>query len=287
MRPLKHSVLALVVAIIGSSAFAPPTLAAANDPQPNRIRIEYVAPKSPENHEIYQIMKERRALEKMQEIYGAFKLPNELLLRTVECDGVANAWYQSGRVSLCYELLNQIWKLMPKETTAEGITPTDAVAGHFFFVFSHEMGHAMFDMLGVPVFGGSEDAADNFATYIILQFGKDDARRLLAAAAYSYKNYLMNPKVTVPVSAFSDMHSPPPTRFYNMICLAYGADSNLFGDFVTKGYLPEMRAKDCRREYGEVHYAFNTLILPHVDKAIAQKVLHKDWLPEAARPTPR
>src|SRR6516162_6765143 len=33
--------------------------------------------------------------------------------------------------------------------------------------------------LRMPIFGSAEDAADNFATYIILQFGKNQARRLI------------------------------------------------------------------------------------------------------------
>ena len=66
---------------------------------------------------------------------------------------------------------------MPKETTPEGITPADAVMGQFFYVVAHEMGHAMFDILQVPVFGNGEDAADHFSVYIMLQFGKDQSRR--------------------------------------------------------------------------------------------------------------
>jgi len=221
------------------------------------------------------------------EIFGAFRLPIDLTLRTVGCDGVSNAWYQRGQVSVCYEYLNEIRKNMPKGTTATGITPTDAVVGQFLYVFAHEMGHAMFDLLDVPVFGGSEHAADQFATYIMLQFGKDQARRLIRGAAYSYKNYVLKPTVTAPLAAFSDVHSPPAERFYNMLCLAYGADSELFADFVSEGYLPQGRAKGCRREYGELTYAFSKFIVPHLDQRIAQEVLQKAWLPDdKSRPAP-
>jgi len=155
-------------------------------------------------------------------------------------------------------------------------------------VFGHEMGHAMFDLLDVPVFGRSEDAADQFATYMVLQFGKEQARRLILGTAYSYKNYILNPTVTAPLAAFSDAHAPPPERFYNLLCLAYGADAALFADFVTEGYLPQDRAKNCRREYGELAYAFNKFIVPHLDRHIAHKVLQKAWLPDDEnRPTLR
>ncbi len=286
MIPPKFLIIAFILAIFGSP-LPPQRASAAADAQPNRIRIEYVAPKSPEHESLYKMVKERQVLEKLQEIYSAFKLPIDLQLRTVGCDGVSNAWYQRGRVSLCYEYLNDIRNMMPQEETAAGVTPADAVVGQFFYVLSHEMGHAMFDLLDVPVFGRQEDAADQFATYIMLQFGKDEARRLIRGAAFSYRNFLLNPKVTAPLAAFSDTHSPPATRFYNMVCLAYGADRILFGDFVTDGHLPEQRASSCRKEYGEVAYAFNKLIGPHLDKGIAQNVLKKSWLPDdTARPAP-
>ena len=286
MHLFKNLVLAAVLGAFGSPIYTLGALASA-DAQPNRINIEYVPPTNPEHQHIYEMVKERRVLEKLQEIYGAFKLPFELTLRMVGCDGVVNAWYQRGRVSVCYEYLEEVQRMMPKETSPQGVTPADAMVGQFFYVVSHEMGHAMFDMLDVPIFGGGEDAADRFATYIMLQFGKDQARRLITAAAYSYRNFLTHQKVTAPLAAFSDAHSPPATRFYNMLCLAYGADAKLFGDYVEQGYLPKERASGCRKEYGEVSYAFTKLIAPHIDKAIAQRVMKTDWLPaQSAKPDP-
>jgi hypothetical protein len=279
MRAPQKFLIAVTVVLTGyaGSANAAP---AATDPQPNRIRIEYVPPTSPEHQQIYQMVQERKALEKLQEIFGAFKLPADLLLRTVGCDGVSNAWYQRGRVSVCYEYLEDVRRMMPAETTPEGVTPGDAVAGQLFYALAHEMGHAMFDMLDIPVLGRQEDAADQFATYIMLQFGKDQARRLITGAAVSYRRFLTNPKVTAPLAAFSDTHSPPATRFFNMICLAFGADRELFADFVTKEYLPKQRAGNCRREYGEIVFAFQRLVVPHLDMSIAQRVMQTNWLPD-------
>lgn len=274
-KPLMHI---LVIVIVGLMLSAPIARAATSS-EPNRIRVEYVTPASSEHLPIYEKIKERHALEKLQEIFGAFRLPMDLTLRTVECDGVPNAWYQRGQVSVCYEYLAEMWKVMNEPSTGEIVEPADALVGQFFYVMAHEMGHAMFDLLDVPILGRPEDAADQFATYIILHFGKDQAQRLIRGAAYSYKKYLLKPKVTAPLAAFSDAHSPPATRFYNILCLAYGADPVLFAEFTTENYLPKQRATSCKREYGEVAYAFKKLITPHVDKGIAEAVLQKAWLP--------
>jgi Putative metallopeptidase len=246
----------------------------------NRILVEYVPPTNPQHQTLYQMLKERRALEKLQEVFSPFRLPTDLTLRSIGCDGVSNAWYHRPDVSVCYEYLEEIRQSMPKETTAAGVTPADAVMGQFFYVYAHEMGHAMFDVLKVPIFGDAENAADHFAGYLMLQFGKEQARGLIMGAAYSYKKYLQSSEVTAPLVAFSDVHAAPAQRFYNLICLAYGADPVLFAEAVDKDYLPKARARGCKDEYEQVAFAFRDVIHPHIDEQLAKKVLDKTWLPE-------
>ena len=62
-------------------------------------------------------------------------------------------------------------------------------------MFLHETGHAVFDQLKVPVLGREEDAADLFSAYIMLQLGKEDARRLILGSAYQNKADVVSPQV--------------------------------------------------------------------------------------------
>ena len=282
-------------AITIASVLILPTATIAAEAQANRMTVEYVPPTNPAHQALYKKLMERRVLEKLQEVFSPFRLPVELKLRTVGCDGVSNAWYQKAApgssgppsVNVCYEYLAEILQSLPPETTPTGITPMDAMVGQFFYVFAHEMGHAIFDQLGVPVFGREEDAADNFATYLMLRFGDPESRALITGAAYSYNKYIQGPQVTVPLAAFSDAHSAPAQRFYNLLCTAYGSDPSRFGDFVEKNYLPKGRAGSCRREYNTTAFAFRELISPHVDKELAQHVLGKNWLPDINGPPPQ
>jgi hypothetical protein len=82
------------------------------------------------------------------------------------------------------------------------------------------MAHAVYDVPKVPVLGMEEDAADFFAGYVMLQFGRDQARRLIIGAAYAYDRYLQSPTVTVPLAAFSASHSPPLQRYFNLTSVA-------------------------------------------------------------------
>ena len=251
----------------------------ADEAKINRILVEYVPPTNADHEALYQLLKDKRALERLQDIFSPFRLPIDLTLRAIGCDGVSNAWYHRPNVSVCYEYLVEIVQSMPKETTPDGVTPADAVMGQFFYVYAHELGHAMFDILSIPIFGDEEDAADHFAGYLMLQFGKEQAQGLIKGAAYSYKKYLQSPEVTAPLAAFSDIHAAPAQRFYNLICLAYGADPVLFAEVVDKNLLPKARSSNCGREHHQVAFAFQEGIRPHLDEQLEQKVMDKTWLP--------
>lgn len=168
----------------------------------NPIRVEYVPPKNPAHQPIYERLKQVRALERLQTLLSPFRLPRPLFLKVSGCDGVSNAWYDEGLVTVCYEFLADLLKNALEQTLPSVITQDDAILGPFMDVFLHETGHAVFDQLKVPVLGREEDAADLFSAYIMLQLGKEDARRLILGNAYQYKEDVVNPQV--PLTKYSD-----------------------------------------------------------------------------------
>ena len=267
-------------------------LAQSSDSADGRIIIEYVPPKDPGLQRTYEMVRERRALEVVRAMFTPLRLPVDLTIRASGCDGVSNAFYKrvgpSPALTICYEYLREIMEMMPKETTAAGVTPHDAVVGQFVFAVAHEMGHAAFDMFDVPIMGREEDAADQFAAYFMLQFRNDEARRLVGGAAYAYhmfvKDYQDKPDVTLPLKAFSNEHGLPQQRFANLLCVAYGKDAQLFADVVERGYLPKERAMRCRYEYLILRHAIRRLIVPNVDREAAQKVFSTQWLAPPAQP---
>jgi len=249
----------------------------------DRIDIEYVAPKSPEHQPVLELIKEHRTLEKIQQLLSPLRLPRRLLIKTEGCDGVSNAYYDDGAVTVCYEYLDDVWKNVPEEPTLAGVAPIDALIGPVMDVFLHEAGHAVFDMLQVPLFGREEDAADQFSVYIMLKMEKDEARRLIMGTAYQYENDVQSSTVSMPLHKFADAHGTPSQRYFNVLCLAYGADKELFADFVSKGVLPKERAESCEDEYAQVEFAFDRLITPSVDQELASTLQGRWLLPADTR----
>jgi len=200
------------------------------------------------------------------------------LLKARGCDGEVNAWYDDGVITVCYEFLDWVWQSAPEQTTSAGVTPIDALARPIVQIIIHEAGHAVFDLLRVPIFGREEDDADQFSAYVILHAGKEETRRLIAGAAYQYRSGVQSENQTVATKRLADEHPTMGQRFFNILCLAYGADAELFKDIVANGYLPKERAEGCDDEYAQVAYAFKTLIGPYIDRKLAAK-LHKNWPP--------
>jgi Putative metallopeptidase len=272
------------------AAAAPPDQQRSGSDLPNRIRIEYALPQNPDQQNVYDLIKEHKVLETLQQILSPFRFPAEVTIKALGCNGMINSWYNTDdsvpTVHMCYELLQDVLQNVPKETTPAGITPRDAVVGQFLFWTLHEFGHAVFDIYQVPLFASEEDSADRFATFIMLQFGQDQARRLIGGAAYAanevIKNYNQDTKVEKTLQKYSSVHGLPEQRFFNLLCLAYGADPKVFADVVENGYLPKRRAGNCEYEYQSFARAFRSEIGgPHVDRQMARTVLDTTWLPQS------
>ncbi|MGA7786617.1 MAG: DUF4344 domain-containing metallopeptidase [Xanthobacteraceae bacterium] len=279
---IKRITLVWILAFMLGAACA--TTAKAAQGKTRQIRIQYVVPVNSEYQPIYERLKHARALERLQELLSPIRLPQPLVLKVSGCEGESNAWYEDGVVTVCYEFLHDILKKAPEQTLPSGVTQEDAIIGPFLDVFLHETGHAVFDLLKVPILGREEDAADMFSAYIMLQLGRDYSHRLMLGSAYQYKADVENPQVSLEIKKFSDEHGVPAQRFYNVLCVAYGADQKLFADVVEKGYLPKDRAEQCEVEYEQTAFALKKLIGPHIDKALARKVL-KTWMRDVeARP---
>ncbi len=246
----------------------------------NRVIVNYAPPKNPAFQHIYKLLNEdRHTLENLQEFLSPFRLPWTLEILLDECDGEADAMYWDGTITICYEYIDELWNSMPAKTTVAGIEPLDTFAGPFMDTILHEFAHALFDYLDIPVLGREEDAADQVSAYIYLQLGPAEARRLIMGAVYAY---MVEVEDTDPPSMeeYADEHSTSEQRRFNLLCMAYGADPELFEDVVVWGGLMQDRVDICEEEFELIALAYGTLIGPYVDPDLAKKVYARSWLPE-------
>jgi Putative metallopeptidase len=250
-----------------------------------QVRYEYVEPANAMQHDIHDRLQTMHILERLSEFLRPLRLPRPLTLKVQGCDGRINAYYWDSEVIVCYEYFDFLLKVAPEMPTPEGLTRRDALAGMTADVFLHETGHAVFDMLEIPFFGREEDVADQFSAYILLQLAKDCARRLILGVAYLGSQQAQQQMMSASeLSQFADVHELPAQRYFNVLCMAYGEDPNLFADAITNWHLPETRAKNCKYEYRRFEYAFRALIQPYLDWELCEKVKLENLLAFAPEP---
>jgi hypothetical protein len=263
-------------------------------------------PISPEHAALRERMMKRRVLEQFAEFLSPLRLPYTLFIIASDCDGKAwdSPYYSpyNHLINMCYSFIAAAERnaetLVAMQESRKLWTPVSKeqlMAGLFASVLLHETGHAMFDLLNVPVFGREEDAADFMAAFIGLQFGRETARTVVKGFAYYWAydaeqgadpavnkpaNPAKDPEIRCmqdPFCAYSDEHGTASQRMYNTLCMAYGGDPEGFKDFVDIGWLPKERAEGCASEYQRLKFAFERTILPFIDQQQMKNVRARSW----------
>jgi hypothetical protein len=250
-----------------------------------RVDIAYLPPGSPQLEPIYRAVKERKILEELQHFMAPLQLPHRLKLLTRDASNTRgcehpNAYYSPSdrSLNLCYEYVAHFIDIAPRTVSDDGfITREAAIIGAIISTLLHEGGHMLFDMLDVPVFGREEDAADENASFIALQFNEDVARTIVKGLAYKWEKS-RDPSASDPIAVWSDEHGTASQRMYNALCLGYGGAPQTFQEFVDRGWLPKNRAKQCAQEYAQLKNAFVETVLPFIDQGLMARVQHAQWL---------
>jgi hypothetical protein len=252
-----------------------------------------------------------RLLERLRDFLSPVRLPRSIGLVATECDGgeEASPFYNSGNrvITVCYQFivlietvadkLMAIIKKDPKRYPFP-ITRDEFLWGLIGGVLLHESGHALFDVLDVPVFGREEDAADQISVLAALHLRPQLAEAAMKSYAYFW-HLVPDPDSGLSTEGkmnedFSDEHGTASQRLFNGLCIGYGHSPAVFGKFVAAGWLPEARAKGCAAEYARLESAFNRTVMPFIDTKKMAAVEGVDWLaasygpaqPAAARTTP-
>jgi hypothetical protein len=271
---MKFIVSAATLAIALAAPAVAPAPVSAQEFRTNRVIFDYLEPRNPKLQGVYDRMRNRKVLEQYSQFLAPLRLPATLRLWAFQCDTV-NAYYSPAyrAIHMCYEYVDKLEKSIPTGNDLKVFTPAEALVGGFVSVILHETGHALRDLLNIPVFGREEDAADQVAEFVSLQFGKDVSRLVTKGAAWLW---LSEARGAVVPDDFADEHSTSAERFFNYLCLGYGGDPTAFKDLAA-GFLPKTRAPNCAREYQQARVAFTKTILPFIDPAMMAKARATQW----------
>lgn len=250
-------------AVNRNAADAPKT--AVESPESNKKEdkgdfiVEHLPLKNARYAEIDRQVKEEKLLEKAADkLNRSLRLPRDIFLRAKDC-GEVNAFYdgEENSVTVCYELVEHFYNVFRRGGLSEEkarVKMFDAAR----FAFLHEIGHALIETYQLPITGSEEDAADRCSAFINLtELGEDGIRAVLAAAdAFAIES--KNAQAGKPNLA--DEHLLQEQRFYNSLCMLYGANQQKHAYVTRENYLPKERAERCPQEYERMVQSWRELL---------------------------
>jgi hypothetical protein len=225
-------------------------------PAPGRFVARYGAPTrafEPFHAELVR----RRFLDTLAAgLTRSLAIPHDVVLAAAHCDE-PNASYEPEfrRVTLCYELFEVLQARYAGEEDGEYL-----VTGTVVFALMHELGHALIDVLDLPVTGREEDAADQLATLLLLEQGPVGDTLLSGAAAWLHATSDVE---ALDELAFASDHGLGRQRVYNLICWIYGRDPGQYPMIRTDEWLPRSRLERCPGEYRRLRDSWHRLLAPH------------------------
>ena len=132
---------------------------------------------------------------------------------------------------------------------------TSNVVGTFY----HELGHAIIDVMQLPVLGREEDAADTLSSLLIDQvWVEESASAMVADNANAY--ILYDAEHGQDDQPYWDVHGLDLQRYYNLICLFYGANPDARADLAKEFELPEYRAQGCTEEFEQAEASWGAML---------------------------
>ena len=241
----------------GPAASAPPSAPVSPTPAGGRLVVDYGVAS-----ELYRPLRTRLMQSRMLDTVVAglndtIRVPENLVVATSEC-GEPVAYYrpEARRVTVCYELLDVLTRRYGRMEGSDLL-----IAGTFGFVLLHELGHAMVHVLDIPVTGREEDAADQFATLLMLREGAvGDSLAFAVATMFAQQAE----SVTFEDLGFADEHGLDLQRVYNILCWIHGRDPERYPEVIAEGWLRPGRAERCPREFDRIARSWRRLIAPHL-----------------------
>ncbi len=259
----------------GETTTTPPTAAPQSADWGNsQVEIAYQEAQDPQFNAIRERLMKRQVLEQLRLFLSPLRLPRKLLVQTAQCNAERQPYQPGGPVTICYEYVAKVDQIAPRNPPAGSLPRELMIVGAFVQTVLQQVSVAVFDILELPVWGREEDAADQVAAFIMVSFGKEVALKVLIGAAWFFDAS----DRTWTGSDFASAQSPEAQRFFNYLCIAFGADQSTFKFLLDQNMLPVRRAQRCGNEFHALRFSFLKTIMPHVDQNLLKKVQGAGWL---------
>ena len=200
------------------------------------------------------------------DINGYLALPEDLYITFDECKR-ENAFYdaETKRVTICYEMVSYLYELFRTKTQNKHELK-QMVINTTLFIFYHEMGHALIDLMDLPMIGKEEDIVDNFSVFLLADGSRQGSLAVLDGAMAFYLMGESSQDIPLKNMELWDEHSLDHQRFYHILCMLYGSNPEQSRQLIQKKMLPKEISSRCIDDYKKVKKGWLSILDPWIKK---------------------
>ncbi|MEM8813251.1 MAG: DUF4344 domain-containing metallopeptidase [Pseudomonadota bacterium] len=160
----------------------------------------------------------------------------------------------------------------------------DFLIGNAISILFHETGHMLVTAYNLPVLGREEDAVDNLATLLLMDWDTDEGDQALidSADAWFLSDVAGFDADQAPV--YYGEHGLDRQRAYQIVCLMVGGKPDLYGDFADEVEMPKDRQQRCQIDYTTARESWDGVLYDYLldeDAEPSAIFIHHDDAPEA------
>ncbi|WP_438466390.1 DUF4344 domain-containing metallopeptidase [Marinomonas sp. PE14-40] len=222
------------------------------------LNLKWLAPE-PENQAIKQLLESSEVLKtSIDLINNNWQLEDDILLRI---GGEEDPYYdpETSTIYFSYYFADEIaQRFIAANPNADLAAQQSFVISGVVHTLFHEYAHVLVDYLNLPVLGREEDAADSFASYVLITMMEDGPQLLKDGADLFYLESL-DPEPFASVM-LSDSHSLPIQRFYMGLCHLYASDEQAYQYLITDHGFDEEWVNTCLMDYDIIISSWQALL---------------------------
>lgn len=227
----------------------------------SKIQVTYAKPKSKIEATNLELLQASEVVQVFTELVDSeFKLKYPIKVRFGADDGPLYD-PESHELMIPYGFLEEAQQRFAKAKYEKtGVSVEDATLDAVQHTLFHELAHALIAMYDLPIVGKEEDAADNLATVLLIEYLEEGAEVAISAADLFD---LEGEDVQELAEAdFWDEHSLDAQRYYTTMCHVYGSDPKNYQDVKNDAGFDKERAETCSDEYELVRENWFKLLKP-------------------------
>lgn len=201
----------------------------------------------------------------LNHVNASYHLPEPITLKLIcASDDDPGPYYdpETREVVIPYTFRKYVLENLKRQQYSEDVEELNIVADDVVLhTIYHEIGHALVDILNLPITGKEEDAVDELSTLLLLATYEDGDEVAISAGEFFGIESFGEEEVSE--EQLYGIHSLDQQRFFNILCLVYGENPDARADLFDGLDIDEERADICIEDFERRQAAWDELLEPY------------------------